>query len=707
MQVEKRAKKSWVKIRTLLYFLGALTLVYLFIPRTQRLHYEVQRGKVWTHATVKAPYDFPIYKKPETYAKERRTILESVKPIFREDTTVVRLVTPKVVQLAKLECIKWRDSLSAKHPPSQTLSTNATLSSERIERLEGVLQYLYKVGILESASLLKIAATSEFSVLRGPIAYETSLENVYTPKLATAFIAQEMAKSLDDSIAQSLWFQFDPIPLLEQNLLYDSALTQRLREEKLANLSKTRGVVRMGEKIIEKGDVVTEEAYVRLTSLQREMNTRHRTGVWIWINEIGYIILLSVAFVMLYLFLRKNSPQILTHNKQILFTLLLTTTTIVSAFLIIQHLPMALYVVPFAIVPLLTRTFLNSRLAFALLLISVCVVGFFAPDSYRFTLINLVAGSIPVFTVTKIYRRGGLFQTVGLILLAYLLMYITITTIQDASIKAVNPYTLSLFAVNALLILASYQLMYPMERIFGFISNATLMELCDFNQRLLRELAEKAPGTFQHSMQVANLAEAAAAEIDGNPLLARTGALYHDIGKINHPEYFVENQELGINPHKTLTEIESAEIIIRHVADGVKIAHKHNLPEQIIDFIKTHHGTTRTEYFYRTYLKKHPDAINSGEQFQYPGPKPHSKETAILMMADSVEAASRSLKSFTKETLRELVDAIITSQQVKYQFSNADITFRQITTIKEVFCRKLENFYHTRIEYPEEPKTPS
>lgn len=706
MEEKQHVKRRWIDIRIFFYFAGTLALVYLMVPRAPRFHYDIQKGKVWTHASLSAPYDYPLYKNPEIYSEERSEILRNVRPIFRDDSTVVRRVLPQIVQLAKLACIGWRDSLLQRNPLKASHILLPGLSEAQSERLESVIRYLYGVGIMEGTHLMRASSTTNFSVLRGQIAYETSLEEVFTPQLASAFIASEMAKTCDDTVRKHLWLQFNPVRLLTPNIHYDSTLTRQLRDERLASLSKTHGVVHSGEKVIGQGDVVTDESYIRLISLKEEMANRYRSGAWIGVKELGYLLLLTVAFALLLLFLRQTAPDVLSNDKKLLFILLLTGIMICVGFLVIRFAPMMLYAVPFAIIPLLARTFLNARLAFTLHLLSVIIVGFFAPDSFRFTLINLVVGILAVLSTTKIYRRGGLFQMVGLILLAYLLTYSGISIIQEGSLQSLNLYMLGLFASNALFTLASYQLMYPVERIFGFISNATLMELCDSNQKLLQTLSEKAPGTFQHSMQMANLAEAAAAEVGGNPLLARTGALYHDIGKINHPEYFVENQELGINPHKALTERESAEIIIRHVIDGIQIAHKHKLPEQIIDFIRTHHGTTRTEYFYRTYRNSHPDEPDHEEWFQYPGPRPNSKETAIVMMADSVEAASRSLKTVTREKLHSLVDEIITAQQQAKQFYEADITFREISIIRKVFYRKLENFYHVRIEYPESPATP-
>jgi hypothetical protein len=353
-------------------------------------------------------------------------------------------------------------------------------------------------------------------------------------------------------------------------------------------------------------------------------------------------------------------------------------------------------------VPIFISTFFDSRLALFIHLITVFIVGFFVPNSFEFVFLQFITGVVAIISLTKVYRRSKLFLSVAYILISYILVYLGIVTIQEGTPLAINVLYLVWFASNALLLLASYQLIYLFEKVFGFLSDTTLMELGDTNQELLRKLAETAPGTFQHSLQVANLAESAIQKIGGNPLLVRTGALYHDIGKMNNPYYFIENQSPDFNPHKNLKFDESAEIIIRHVEDGVQIAKKHRLPEQIIDFIRMHHGTTKVQYFYRLFKDRFPEAIDELNAFSYPGPKPFTRETALVMMADSVEAASRALKSITVKSIDDLVDNIINYQQIEEQFNDANITFRDISTIKSVFKKKLQNIYHARIEYPKE-----
>ncbi|HPX05720.1 MAG TPA: HDIG domain-containing protein, partial [Tenuifilaceae bacterium] len=418
----------------------------------------------------------------------------------------------------------------------------------------------------------------------------------------------------------------------------------------------------------------------------------------------GQALLVGILFLVLYLFLLNFRTEVILDDRKTLFILLLITFMVVVSSLVLKNNLISIYVIPFAIIPIFVRAFYDSRLALFILLVTTFLVGFFVPNSFEFVFLNFIAGIVAIISLTNLYRRGKLFLSVSLVLLSYWVVYIGIVTIQEGTPLALNWLTLVWFVGNALLLLASYQLVFVFEKLFGFLSDATLMELSDTNQDLLRKLAEVAPGTFQHSLQVANLAEAAVYKIGGNPLLVRAGALYHDIGKMTNPFYFIENQSPDFNPHQNLDFEESASIIIKHVTEGVQMARKYRLPQQLIDFIRTHHGTTKVKYFYRLYKEKFPELTIDAEKFTYPGPRPFSRETAVLMMADSVEAASRSLKRITYQNIDDLVEGIINHQQIEEQFNDANITFKDITTIKTVFKKKLLNIYHARIEYPEEKK---
>jgi len=368
--------------------------------------------------------------------------------------------------------------------------------------------------------------------------------------------------------------------------------------------------------------------------------------------------------------------------------------------LIISAPSISYYVIPLAIVPIVIRTFYDARLALFVHLVIVLLVGFMAPNSYEFVLMNLIAGIMAIYSLTNIYRRNKFIMASVMAFLGYVIIFLANTLIQEGSFQDMHWTSYIWFAGNGFLVLLSFPLIYIFEKTFGFLSDATLVELADTNQPLLRQLAEKAPGTFQHVLQVANLAEEVARVIGGHQLLIRTGALYHDLGKMEEPIYFTENQTDGFNPHSQLSFRESTAIIISHVEKGVEIAEKHNIPRQIIDFIRTHHGTTKVQYFYRSYLNQFPDKEVDENDFSYPGPKPFTKETAILMMADSVEAASRSLKEYSEEKLDQLVEDIIGGQLDEGQFVNAPVTFKDIGTAKEIFKKRLKTIYHARIAYP-------
>ncbi|NLH57014.1 MAG: HDIG domain-containing protein, partial [Rikenellaceae bacterium] len=484
------------------------------------------------------------------------------------------------------------------------------------------------------------------------------------------------------------------------NLHFDAKSTEIITQDMLANLSITKGLVYAGESIVTKGEVINQDLYQIIFSLKREHESKIGFRGSFRVLILGQALLISMLFLMLFLFLYNFRREILSDNRKIIFILLLITIMAILSSILIKRNIINIYIIPLAIVPIFIRTFYDSRLALFIHLVTVFLVGFFVPNSFEFVFIHFIAGIIAIISLTNLYRRGKLFLSISLVYISYIAVYVGIAIIQEGSILTIDPYSFLWFAINALLLLTSYQLIYLFEKIFGFLSDTTLMELSDTNQDLLRQLAEKAPGTFQHSLQVANLAEEAIFKIGGNPLLARAGALYHDIGKMNNPYYFIENQASGFNPHQGIDYEESAEIIIKHVAEGIQIAKKHNIPEQIIDFIRTHHGTNKVQYFLRLYREKYPELKDNVSLFSYKGPKPFSRETAVLMMADAVEAASRALKTITYEAINDLVENIINYQQIEEQYSDADITFKDITVVKSAFKKKLLNIYHARIEYP-------
>jgi cyclic-di-AMP phosphodiesterase PgpH len=486
---------------------------------------------------------------------------------------------------------------------------------------------------------------------------------------------------------------------VKPNVIYNDTLTQSDLESKYNQISYTRGNVERGTIIVAKGEVVEGNKLQILNSLKVE----YESQVWSeasynWVI-VGYTLLVFLALLMLMLFIRKYRYDIFQNNIKVTFIFFNVTLMVLLTVMVINFNVEYVYVVPLCILPLTIKGFFDSRLGLFTHVITVLLLGFIVPDSYQYMFLQIIAGIVTILTVSELYKRANLFITVGQITLVYILSYFAFTIIQEGSVNELEPEIFLMFILGGLATLFVQPLIYAYEKVFGLVSDMSLLELSDTNTKLLKELSDKAPGTFHHSLNVANLAEAAANEINANSMLVRVGALYHDIGKMQNPTYFTENQTTSVNSHDELSPKESAQIIIEHVINGIEIAKKRNLPDRVIDFIRTHHGTTTVYYFYKK-AQENEGQVNE-EDFRYPGPMPFSKETAILMMCDSVEAASRSIKEPTSRLIDDFVEKIINKQMEEGQFLNSDITFMEIQLVKKVLKRKLKNIYHLRIEYPE------
>jgi putative nucleotidyltransferase with HDIG domain len=487
---------------------------------------------------------------------------------------------------------------------------------------------------------------------------------------------------------------------LSPNLIYDKLRTEKARHELIDGISDSKGMVAEGERIISKGEMIDLDKYRKIESLKREYLNSMENSANRYLFLIGRIIIALFAFTIIYLFIKRFREYVLESRKKTFFILLLMVFFIFITDIVHNLSDINIYLIPFIIVPILITTFYETRLALFVHLITILLAAFYAPNSFEFIFIQFFAGIIAIIGLKKIQKRSQFFSATLLAVLSYFVLYFGFAINQEGNVKSIEWINFAWFAGNGILVLLSFPMVYVFEKTFNFVSEISLLELSDTNQKLLRELAEKAPGTFQHSMQVANLAEEVIRIIGGNAMLARTGALYHDIGKLSNPQYFTENQVSGMNPHSSLPYTESAAIIINHVTSGYEMAKKAKLPASIIDFILTHHGTTKTEYFYRLYKKENPDDEFAAEKFSYPGPKPTTKETAVLMMSDSIEAASRSLKQYDKQTISDLVESMIDFQIKEKQYDNASITFAEINEAKKIIKNKLNNIYHARIEYP-------
>jgi len=678
------------------YFLLALVLIVFFLPREGRFKYEYQKGQPWMHEDLFAPFDFALQKTDLEIQAEKAKILRNFKPFFQFDSTTLQ----SAITSLKVEYRQQFNSL--------LIGNNIRMQSQNAVYLDWLIKkvtYLYSKGIIDPADLQQSKAITQgaISILVGNFAYETPLAEVFTHGTAREYMASQIAKVTEvDGSREAKMLQSFPIDkFISPNLIYDATSSEKLKNTVLAGLSHTKGLVQTGERIVSRGEIVGNDSFRTLESLKTEYKNKlgHLRNPWLLLG--GQVLIVSIIILVLYLFLYNFRSEVLKYDSKILFILLTIVTIVVTSSIVLRSEMVSIYLIPFAIVPIFIKTFYDARLALFIHLVTIFLVGFFVPNGFEFVFINFIAGIVAILSLSNLNRRSKLFLTVSLVLASYVTIYLGITIIQEGTLAATNPITLAWFLGNSLLLLASYQLIYVFEKVFGFLSDTTLMELSDTNQDLLRKLAEVAPGTFQHSLQVANLAEAAIYRIGGNPLLVRAGALYHDMGKMNNPFYFIENQSPEFNPHANIDFEESAEIIIKHVTDGIAIAKKNKLPEAITEFIAMHHGTSKVQYFFRLFRDKYPEMKEEFQRFVYPGPKPNSKETAVLMMADSVEAASRTLKKITHESIDDIVENIINYQIQEDQFSESNITFKDIPTIKQVFKKKLLNIYHARIEYPE------
>ena len=477
-------------------------------------------------------------------------------------------------------------------------------------------------------------------------------------------------------------------------------LHKKVYEKELNEISYTKGLVSEGARIISKGDIIEGRKYEILNSLKNE----YRSQLWSESNYnwivFGYILLIALALLMLLLFIKQYRPEVFENNTKVTFIFFNVLLMVLLVTLVVRYKVEYLYVVPLIILPITLKAFFDARLGLFTHVLTVLLLGFIVPNSFEFIFLQIIAGIVTVLTVSELYKRANLFISISKITAVYMVAYFAFSVIQEGNTDKLNFEYFGLVALNGVLSFLSLLLILIYEKTFGLISDVSLLELSNTNSKLLRELAEKAPGTFQHSMQVANLAEACANEIGANAMLVRTGALYHDIGKLANPMYFTENQTTSVNPHDELTPKDSASLIINHVIQGIELAKKNGLPDRIVDFIRTHHGTSQVYYFYMKQKELTPDFVDI-KNFSYPGPIPFSKETAILMMSDAAEAASKSIKEPTAQLIDDLIEKIVSGQMKNDQFMNADITFKEIETIKKILKKKLNNIYHLRIEYPE------
>ena len=680
-----RFKINMGKIYRLLLFIFSCAVIIYFFPKSGKFKYSFENGRPWQSDNLYAPFDFAIQKTNKELDEETSKIRLSTNVFFNKDT----LVLNKSLNLLY-------DKIN--NPSSDSVINNLSRRELRSIRDAGVniISNIYSRGLLDKNYDYKSNQIVSLLIDNKQLT-SGFFSDFYIPEeLLTSINNQVISLNVQEYKPQIVSILFD---LLESDVSLNIDLTKNSINEALANLSPNRGIIEKETLIISKGEIVEGEKLKILESLRNEYETNSTNKLDYYLVISSYSLLVILSLLMIILFIRKFRKKIyLSLNQLSLIFFNITLLVLITNFVI--NIDSAyVFVIPICILPLLLKAFFDSRTAFFVHSVTVMLLGFIVPNSYEFIFLNIIAGVITIISSDDLYKRANLFITVGQITGIYMISYFSFFVIHEGNIDNIELFNFILFIICGLLTLFVYPLIYIYEKIFNLMSDVSLLELSDTNSPLLKDLSNKAPGTFHHSMNVANLAESSANEIGANSMLARVGALYHDIGKMDNPSYFTENQVTGKNPHDSLSSKESVSIILNHVSKGVEIAKKNNLPNRIVDFIKTHHGTSTLHYFYDKDLKLNRNPkIN---EYKYNGPKPFSKETALVMMCDSVEAATKSLDNPDTEQINSFVETIIDKQIKNKQFENCDITFKDIKTIKSVIKKKLSNIYHIRVEYPE------
>ncbi len=673
------SKYQSIIYKVFLFVITTVLIIYL-LPKGGQFKYNFQKGKPWQYENLYAPFNFTIKKSKESIESEIETIKNDEIPYFDKDTT-------KIFEVKALYTNLFNESF-----------TDSTSNAPRdiiYDLGNSILDQLYSVGVINEI----------FPYSKDKIVYIKSgseiEENTYRQLVTIDNLDALINESVKDAHQYDSEVYLNEIlsRVVTSNISFNNELTKSAINLRINAINPNRGVIEKGSRIIAKGEVVEGEKFQILVSLKAEFQSQiWSTSNYYWLL-LGYSFLVFLVFLMLFLFLKNYRQEIYDNNTKVTFIFFNIIAMVFMTTLIVKFDATLVYITPLCILPIVLKTFFDARLGLFTHVISLLLLGFIVPNSFEFLFLQIIAGMVTILTIKELYKRANLFISVGQITLVYIIGYFAFFIIQEGNIELIEWEYFYYFALCGLLTLFAFPLIYIYEKVFGLVSDVSLLELSDTNSKLLKELSNKAPGTFHHSLNVANLAEAAANEIGANAMLVRVGALYHDIGKMANPTYFTENQLASINAHDELDPKESAQIIIGHIIKGIEIARKNNLPDRIIDFIRTHHGTSLVYYFY---AKENENVGHANRKdFQYPGPTPFSKETAILMMADSVEAASKSLKVPTSSKLDDFVEKIIDGQMEQGQFLNANITFKEIQTIKKVLKKKLNNIYHLRIEYPE------
>lgn len=672
----KERLQSLVKI---IFFLCAITIILQMMPRQNSFKYQFQTGRPWVYELITAPFDFPIYKDAKVYVAERADVLRDFIPYYVSNKAASRKMMQSVSDyLSKTYSISpaCKDYVKAQ---LDKICTRGIVSTDEMDSLRiHHYAFVYVVDSLRQS-------------------HQIAAQNLFTVKSAYAFIFNNKPSNVDAKSLNLCNINY----FLTENLAYERNLSDRERNSLLAQVSLTEGKIQAGERIVDRGEIVTAHTFQLLNSLKIEMENQ-RTSLALnnhmWAGEILLVTgLMTLLFFYIYLF----RPNIFESVKNVIFILLMVLLSVLMVSATLRFTTLNVFIVPIALLPIIVRTFFDSRTALFVHIIATLIIASMLPNSFEYVLVQITGGMAAVSILKDLTQRAQLVQAAIIIFVDYIVMYVGYTLLVEGDIQKIDVHYLGYFGISAFLLLFDYGLIYVFEKMFGFISNVSLMELSNVNSGLMQKFAEVAPGSFQHSLQVATLVTEASKKINANTLLVRIGALYHDIGKMSNPSFFTENQLTGINPLIQLDYVSASKLIINHVNEGVKIAEKNGLPEVIVDFIRTHHGDGLTKYFYNSYCNEHPDERIDENMFRYKGPSPTTKEQALLMMADAVEAASRSLKSYMDDSISMLVNKMIDKQIADGLLKNAHITFANVETVKSVFKEKLKTIYHTRVSYPE------
>ena len=696
--MQKKTRKILAPFYGIFLFLICTILLTFLFPKEPKFKFDFTLGSPWMYSDLIADFDFPIYKTDEQITKERDSVINNFISFYYYDTIIQNVVITNLEKEINYVGIEIVEKLSSKGFEVLTAYRLKNQYKNLEYALLKELHNMYQIGVYSKDEYIN---QNDIYIVENDIFELVSLSeliSVENAKLDMISLLKSSKFYAEDSSLTLNYFEDIISSNIIPNIIYNEEISDQILNNNLSSLSVTTGIVQNGELIILRGSIVDENTYQILYSLKKSFENNLVQSNFVLITT-GIALLLLVLFIGLFLYYKFYQKSIFFSFKNVTYIFAQIIIIIILTIIIIKYTEIPIHVIPFCLFALLIISFFNFHTALLTYFASIMMLGFFVPDSFEFIFIQLCTGIFALFSMRNIQKRRQIFISVVVVFISYASLHTSFHLMKNLDIAQLDYRDYLYYAGSSFMLLLYLPFVYIYEKIFGFVSDFSLMELSDTNNQALRRLAERAPGTFQHTLQVANLTESVVRELKGNALLARTGALYHDIGKVANPDFFIENQS-GTNIHTTFDYEESAEKIIQHVTKGLELAKKYKLPQQITDFICMHHGTGITKYFYNSYVNKNPGIKPDKSKFTYPGPKPQNIETAVMMMADAIEAAARTLKSYNNQTITELVDNIINSQLNDNQYSDVDITLKQITKAKKIFVEKIKNIYHSRIDYP-------